>query len=64
MLFLGPCFRLIRVLGGFASSAFPVPPKERWFPPIKQPLALEAEALAFVCPKKMGQQKGENSATS
>jgi hypothetical protein len=27
------------------------------FPPIKQPLALEAEALASVCPKKMGQKK-------
>jgi hypothetical protein len=34
------------------------------FPPIKQPLALEAAALASGCPKKMGQEKGENSAMS
>jgi hypothetical protein len=34
------------------------------FPPIKQPLALEAEALAFGCPKKMEQEKGENSVMS
>src|SRR5438094_7394460 len=27
------------------------------FPPIKQPLALEAVALAFGCPRKMGQKK-------
>jgi hypothetical protein len=27
------------------------------FPPIKQPLALEAEAFAFGCPRKMGQKK-------
>jgi hypothetical protein len=27
------------------------------FPPIKQPLALEAEALASGCPRKMGQKK-------
>jgi transposase len=27
------------------------------FPPIKQPLALEAAALAFGCPRKMGQKK-------
>jgi hypothetical protein len=26
-------------------------------PPIKQPLALEAEALAFVCPRKNGAEK-------
>jgi single-stranded DNA-binding protein len=25
------------------------------------PLALEAETLAFGCPRKMGQEKGENS---
>ncbi len=31
---------------------------------IKQPFALEAAALAFVCPKKMGQEKGDNSAMS
>src|SRR5438128_108841 len=29
------------------------------FPPIKQPLALEAEALAFVCPRKNGAEKGD-----
>ena len=29
-----------------------------------QPLALGAEALALGCPKKMGQEKGENSAMS
>ena len=34
------------------------------FPPIKQPLALEAEATRFWCPKKMGQEKGENSSKS
>jgi hypothetical protein len=27
------------------------------FPPIKQPLALEAEAFASGCPRKMGQKK-------
>ena len=27
------------------------------FPPIKQPVALEAAALAFGCPRKMGQKK-------
>src|SRR5438105_1002395 len=30
-------------------------------PPIKQPLALEAEALAFVCPGKWGKKKEKNS---
>ncbi len=34
------------------------------FPPIKRPLALEAEAIASGCPRKMGQEKGENSAMS
>ena len=29
------------------------------FPPIKQPLALEAEALAFECPIKHGAEKGD-----
>src|SRR5882757_6490297 len=62
--FLGHCFGLIPASGSFAASAFPVPPLPHWVPPIKQPLALEPEALAFVCPKKMGQEKGENSAMS
>jgi hypothetical protein len=35
------------------------------FPPIKQPLALEAEASRFLGgPKKMGQEKGDNSVMS
>ena len=29
------------------------------FPPIKQPLALDAEALAFGCPRKNGAEKGD-----
>jgi len=36
---------------------FRFPPYTIGFPPIKQPLALEAEALAFGCPRKMGQKK-------
>jgi len=31
------------------------------FPPIKQPLALEAAALAFGCLRKTGQKKEKNS---
>ena len=31
-----------------------------WVPPRMQPLALEAEALASVCPRKMGQEKGDS----
>src|ERR1700741_1164083 len=31
------------------------------FPPIKQPLASEAAALAFGCPRKMGHKKEKNS---
>src|SRR5260370_5326022 len=55
--FLGHGFGLIPAPGSFAASAFTVPPEMRWVPPIKQPLALEAEALAFGCPRKMGQKK-------
>jgi hypothetical protein len=29
------------------------------FPPIKRPLALEAESFAFVCPRKNGAEKGD-----
>src|SRR5260370_10601976 len=59
--FPGHRFRLIPASGSFAASAFPVPRPTSWVPPIKQPLALEAEALASGCPRKMGQEKGENS---
>ena len=55
--FLGHCFGLIPASVSFASSAFPVPPYTIGFPPIKQPLALEAEATRFWVPKKMGQKK-------
>jgi hypothetical protein len=58
--FPGHCFRLIPASGSFASSAFPVPPETPWIPPIKQPLALEAAALASGCPRKMGQEKGDS----
>jgi len=61
--FLGHCFGLIRPAASrlLLSRFRPYP---IGFPPIKQPLALEAEALAFGCPKKMGQEKGENSPMS
>ena len=55
--FSGHCFGLIPASGSVATSAFPVPPQHRWFPPRMQSLALEAEALAFGCPRKMGQKK-------
>src|SRR5260221_10234515 len=56
--FLGHCFRLIPASCSFASSAFPVPPLHTiGFPPIKQPLALEAAALAFGCPRKWGRKR-------
>jgi hypothetical protein len=55
--FPGHCFGLIPASGSFASSAFPVPRQTSWVPPIKQPLALEAAALASGCPRKMGQKK-------
>jgi hypothetical protein len=41
-------------------SAFPVPSLNPMGPSIKQPLALEAEALASGCPRKMGQEKGDS----
>ena len=34
------------------------------FPPIKQPLALEAEATRFWVPQENGAEKGENSVMS
>ena len=55
--FPGHCFRLIPASGSFASSAFPVPPLTRWAPPIKQPLALEAEATRFCVPQENGARK-------
>src|SRR5258705_13771007 len=56
--FLGHCFGLIPASCSFASSAFPVPPLHTiGFPPIKQPLALEAAALAFGCPRKWGRKR-------
>ncbi len=60
-IFLGHCFRLIPAPGSFASSAFSVPLQTPWVPPRMQPLALGAEALAFGCPKKMGQKKEKMS---
>jgi hypothetical protein len=58
--FLGHCFGLIPASGSFASSAFPVPRQKHWVPPIKQPLALEAAALAFWVPQENGAEKGES----
>src|SRR6266704_4143912 len=63
--FLGPLLRanscVLRLRGlCFPGSAL----NSIGFPPIKRPLALEAEATRPVCPKKMGQEKGENSAMS
>src|SRR5271169_2643113 len=55
--FPGHCFGLIPASCSFTASAFPVLPLTPWVPPIKQP-------LASVCPKKMGQEKGEDSAMS
>jgi single-strand DNA-binding protein len=53
------CVRQLRVFCFPGSSLYAI-----GFPPLKQPLALEAEAFASMCPKKMGQEKGENSAMS
>src|SRR6266849_6885468 len=51
--FFWDCFRLSPASCSFAASAFSVPPLHTiGFPPIKQPLALEAAALAFGCPRK------------
>jgi hypothetical protein len=44
----------VRQLRGFC---FPGSSRTPQVPPIKQPLALEAEALAWGCPRKMGQKK-------
>src|SRR5258705_12883032 len=56
--FLGHCFGLIPASCSFASSAFPVPrPYPIGFPPIKQPLALEAAATRFWVPQENGARK-------
>jgi hypothetical protein len=52
LLQVNSCVRQLRVFC-FPGSAL----NTIGLPPIKQPLALEAEALAFLCPKKMGQKK-------
>jgi hypothetical protein len=59
LIFLGHCFGLIPASCSFAASAFPVPPLTAFgFPPIKQPLALEAEATRlWVAPRKWGKKK-------
>jgi Bacterial Ig-like domain (group 2) len=44
----------VRQLRGFC---FPGSSRRTQVPPIKQPLALEAEAFASGCPRKMGQKK-------
>ena len=48
------CVRRLRVFCFLGSALWFF-----WVPPRMQPLALEAEALAFLCPRKMG-QKMEN----
>ena len=60
LIFLGTGAGLIPASGSFAASAFPAPRQTPWVPPIKQPPALEAEALASGCPRKMGQEKGDS----
>jgi len=56
--FFWDCFRLSPASCSFAASAFSVPPLHTiGFPPIKQPLALEAAALAFGCPRKWGRKR-------
>ena len=45
----------VRQLRGFCFNGSS--PHTTWVPPIKQPLALEAEAFASGCPRKMGQKK-------
>src|SRR5258708_36404625 len=59
LFFLGHGFGLIPASGSFAASAFPVPPLTAFgFPPIKRPLAWEAEATRFwVAPRKWGKKK-------
>jgi hypothetical protein len=59
LIFLGHCFGLIPASCSFAASAFPVPPLTVFgFPPIKRPLALEAEATRlWVAPRKWGKKK-------
>ena len=48
-----------------ASSAFPVPPLRQWVPSDKAAARFwKQKPLASGCPKKMGQEKGENSAMS
>jgi hypothetical protein len=52
------CFRQIPASCNFASSPFAVPPLHHHrIPSHKAPLALEAEALTFGCPRKPGQKK-------
>jgi hypothetical protein len=48
---------LIPASGSFAAAAFPVPRPTPWVPPIKQPLALEAEATRFWVPQENGARK-------
>jgi hypothetical protein len=55
--FLGHCFGLIPASCSFASSAFPVPPLTRLVLPIKQPLALEAEATRLCVRQENGARK-------
>jgi hypothetical protein len=58
--FPGHCFGLIPAPGSFATSAFPVPPRDSfWVPPRMQPLALGAEALASPVPQENGAEKGD-----
>src|SRR5260370_32313109 len=59
--FLGHGFGLIPAPGSFAASAFTVPPEMRWVPPIKQPLALGAEATRFCVPQENGAEKGDSN---
>src|ERR1700719_148786 len=65
---------LPRIFLGTASGQFLRPAASRLllsrfrpytvgFPPGKQPLALEAAALAFGCPRKMGQKKRKQNVT-
>ena len=57
--FSGHCFRLIPASCSFAASAFTAPHHtQHGSPPTKQPLALEAEALALGA-QKNGAEKGD-----
>src|SRR6266404_6648041 len=59
LIFLSHCFGLIPASCSFAGLCFPGSALNNsiGFPSIKQPLALEAEAFAFGCPRKWGRKR-------